>query len=74
MFQEEALTVLSHHQITPQQLLTKLCMIPTRTVELPDQQNRIWIFVCRQSCGLYLMAKTASMQQFEELYHTRCRY
>jgi hypothetical protein len=74
MFQDEALTVLSQHQLTPQQLLAHLCILPSRKVELPDQQNRMWTFVSRQHCGLYLMAKTASMQRFEELYHTRCRY
>ena len=74
MFQDEALHVLSHHGITPQQLLTQLCMLPTRLIQLPDQQNRMWTFVARQRCGLYLMAKTSAMQQFEELYHTRSRY
>ena len=74
MFQDEALTVLSHHRITPQQLLIHLYMLPSHMIELPDQQNRMWTFVSRQYCGLYLMGKTASMQRFEELYHTRCRY
>uniref|UniRef100_A0A6C0KV25 Uncharacterized protein n=1 Tax=viral metagenome TaxID=1070528 RepID=A0A6C0KV25_9ZZZZ len=74
MFQDEALTVLSHHHITPQQLLIQLCAKPLCMIQLPDQQNRMWTFVSRQRCGLYLMAKTSSMKQFEELYHTRCRY
>lgn len=70
MFQEEAIHVLSHHQLTPHQLLTQL-RTSTPCIKLPDHKKRVWTFVMRSQCGLYLMAKTDSMKSFEELYYIR---
>ena len=71
MFEEEAIIVLSHHQLTPHQLLTQLCDNLVAMIQLPDHKKRLWTFVMRRHCGLYLMAKTESMESFEELYSVR---
>lgn len=62
----EAIELLSHHKLSPDLLLMKLEGVPSITLQNENKEN--WTFVMRHRCKRYLMAKSAEMKKYEEIY------
>jgi|LauGreSuBDMM15SN_2_FD.fasta_scaffold1380335_1 hypothetical protein len=62
----EVFELLSHHQLSPDLLLVRLEGVPSITLQNENKEN--WTFVMRHRCKRYLMAKTAEMKKYEEIY------
>jgi hypothetical protein len=62
----EAFELLSQHQLSPDLLLVRLEKVPSITLQNENKEN--WTFVMRHRCKRYLMAKSAEMKKYEEIY------
>ncbi len=62
----EAIELLSQHKLSPDLLLMKLEGVPSITLQNENKEN--WTFVMRHRCKRYLMAKSAEMKKYEEIY------
>jgi hypothetical protein len=62
----EAIDLLSQHQLSPDLLLVRLEKVPSITLQNENKEN--WTFVMRHRCKRYLMAKSAEMKKYEEIY------
>ena len=61
----QALSALMHHKMTPETILLHIKEDP---IHLVDEHKNKWSFVSRHRCRRYLMAKTADMHRYEEVY------
>ena len=62
----EAIELLSQHKLSPDLLLVRLEGVPSITLQNENKEN--WTFVMRHRCKRYLMAKSAEMNKYEEIY------
>ena len=62
----EAIDLLSQHKLSPDLLLVRLERVPSITLQNENKEN--WTFVMRHRCKRYLMAKSAEMKKYEEIY------
>jgi hypothetical protein len=62
----EAFELLSQHQLSPDLLLLRLEKVPSITLQNENKES--WTFVMRHRCKRYLMAKSAEMNKYEEIY------
>ena len=62
----EAIDLLSQHNLSPDLLLVRLEGVPSITLQNENKEN--WTFVMRHRCKRYLMAKSAEMKKYEEIY------
>jgi hypothetical protein len=62
----EAFELLSQHQLSPDLLLIRLEKVPSITLQNENKES--WTFVMRHRCKRYLMAKSAEMNKYEEIY------
>jgi hypothetical protein len=62
----EAIDLLSQHKLSPDLLLVRLEGVPSITLQNDNKEN--WTFVMRHRCKRYLMAKSAEMKKYEEIY------
>ena len=62
----EAIDLLSQHNLSPDLLLMRLEGVPSITLQNENKEN--WTFVMRHRCRRYLMAKSAEMKKYEEIY------
>jgi hypothetical protein len=62
----EAIDLLSHHNLSPDLLLVRLEAVPSITLQGENKES--WTFVMRHRCKRYLMAKSAEMNKYEEIY------
>lgn len=64
----EVIDLLSQHNLSPDLLLMRLERVPSITLQNDNKEK--WTFVMRQRCKRYLMAKSAEMNKYEEIYCT----
>lgn len=62
----EAIELLSRHNLSPDLLLVRLEGVPSITLQNENKES--WTFVMRHRCKRYLMAKSAEMNKYEEIY------
>lgn len=62
----EAIDLLSRHNLSPDLLLFRLEGVPSITLQNENKES--WTFVMRHRCKRYLMAKSAEMNKYEEIY------
>jgi len=62
----EAFELLSQHKLSPDLLLMRLEGVPSITLQNENKES--WTFVMRHRCKRYLMAKSAEMNKYEEIY------
>jgi len=62
----EAIDLLSRHNLSPDLLLVRLEGVPSITLQNENKES--WTFVMRHRCKRYLMAKSAEMNKYEEIY------
>lgn len=62
----EVFELLSQHKLSPDLLLVRLEGVPSITLQNENKEN--WTFVMRHRCKRYLMAKSAEMKKYEEIY------
>ena len=62
----DAMEALQYHKLNPEILLQLLVHRPTMT--FTDEHQTQWTFISRQQTRQYLLAKTAQMERFMEIY------
>ena len=62
----DAIDLLAHHKLSPESLLLRLQ--EESILVLQDEKKNVWSFVSRHHCRRYLMAKTADMNKYVEIY------
>jgi hypothetical protein len=65
---ESALETLAHHNHTPESLLRLIGNFPEKIITFTDSNKEVWSFVSRRRCRLFLLAKTANMKKYEDIY------
>jgi len=66
MYKQAALEVLTFNKKTPETLIHT---IPKAShITMMDKDNHQWTFVTRRRCHLYVMARSSTMSQYEEIY------
>ena len=67
-YKQYALETLAHHDYTPEKLLRLIGNFPEKIITLVDSNNETWSFISRRRCRLFLLAKTANMNKYEDIY------
>lgn len=67
-FTHQALHVLLHHYTSPESLLQQMIDSPNTIITYVDINNETWSFIARRRCRLFLLAKTADMKKYEDIY------
>ena len=65
---QHALEILAYHNHTPESLLQIIGNFPEKIISLTTSNNEVWSFVSRRRCRLFLLAKTANMKNYEDVY------
>jgi len=69
VIRNDAIHLLSQHQLTPEIVLLELEKTPTITLQ--DEYSSQWTFVKRNHSRRHLMAKTNHMTNYVEIYSTQ---
>jgi hypothetical protein len=67
-FTRQAYDVLLHHDTSPESLLQQMADSPHTIITYVDGNQETWSFVARRRCRLFLLAKTADMRKYEDIY------
>ena len=67
-FTRQAFNVLLHHDTSPESLLQQMVDSPHNIITYVDANHETWSFVARRRCRLFLLAKTAEMKKYEDIY------
>jgi hypothetical protein len=65
MYKQAALDALAFNKKTPESLLHT---IPHTVHVMKDKDNHEWSFVTRRRCHVYVLARSAAMARYEEIY------
>ena len=67
-FTRQAFYVLLHHDTSPESLLQQMVDSPHKIITYMDANQETWSFIARRRCRLFLLAKTADMRKYEDIY------
>jgi hypothetical protein len=67
-FTRQAFNVLLHNYTTPESLLQQMVDSPNTVITYVDANEQSWSFIARRRCRLFLLAKTAEMKKYEDVY------
>ena len=65
---QSALEILAYHNHTPESLLQLIGNFPEKIITFTNSNKEEWSFISRRRCRLFLLAKTANMNKYEDIY------
>jgi hypothetical protein len=65
---QHALEILAYHNHTPESLLQLIGNFPEKIITFTTSNKEVWSFISRRRCRLFLLAKTANMKNYEDVY------